>query len=62
MQVFYCLFIYIPVLSLEIQLSRGGGVVIIFTGLTLPHFGTCPRGRDWISNVYVVVFYLCSVN
>ena len=41
-QVFYCLFIY--VLPLKIQLWRGRAGILL-TGLTQPHFYACPKPR-----------------
>jgi len=56
-QVFYCLFIY--VLPLEIQLSRGR-VRIPLSGLILPHFCVGPKQRTGFPTSYVMVFFVCS--
>jgi len=41
--------------------SEGGGMVVIpLTGLTLPHFGACPKTGFGFPTPYVVDF-LCSI-
>jgi len=63
-RVFYCLFM--PVLMLEIQLSRGREegvcwvVVIPLPSLIPSHFCACPKPRPRCPSAYVMTF-LCSV-
>jgi hypothetical protein len=48
---------FIYVLPLEIQLSRGGWMVEIpLTGLTLPYLFACPKPGPVFPASYIVVF------
>jgi hypothetical protein len=58
--VFYRLFI--SVLLLEIQLSRGEGVGISPTGLTLPHLCACSMPGPEIPTSYVVILLLIMMD
>jgi hypothetical protein len=51
--------LFVSVLPLEIQLSRGEGGNSI-TQLTQPHFCVCPKPGHGFSKPYVVVFYILN--
>ena len=56
-QVFY--FLFISLLSLDIQLSEGEGGIPL-TDLNLPHFYACPKSGPGLPTLYVVAFMVLN--